>query len=323
MNVRQVIPRDAIPSIDTPSFDRSYDGPTEDEVIVVDLDGEPARAYPIRILDYHEVVNDSIGEVPIAVTWCPLCASAVVYESTIDNRRLTFGVSGKLADDDLVLYDRETGSEWKQSAGTCIDGSLSDRHLEVLPSARTTVSGFLERHDDGKILQPIPGAESEAASDDDQPAPVDYSERPYAEYFSSDAVGLAGLRGETGDRSWERTDLEPKSILLGIEHGGDALGFPLPWVDEAGGILEGTVGGRQVIVVTTAEGIHAFDDPGFSLERQSAGDGDELVGDGTVWDPVTGTSADGRSLEAVPAKRLFAFAWIDDHGADTFVDRRE
>lgn len=322
MNVRQVIPRDAIPSIDTPSFDRSHGGPSEDEVIVVAIEDEPARAYPIRILDYHEVVNDIIGGLPIAVTWCPLCASAVVYEARVDGRRLTFGVSGKLADDDLVLYDRETESEWKQSAGTCIDGSLSDRQLEVLPSARTTVAGFRERYDDGEILQPIADAESEAASEDDQPAPIDYSERPYADYFSSDAVGLAGLRGETSGRSWERTDLEPKSIVLGIEHGEDARGFPLPWVDDAGGVLEGTVGGRQVLVVTTADGVHAFDDPGFSLERGSSADGDELVGDGTVWDQVTGTSADGRSLEAVPAKRLFAFAWVDDHGEDAFVERR-
>ncbi|SDM42655.1 Protein of unknown function [Haloarchaeobius iranensis] len=118
MNVRNVLPRDAIPSVDDPTYDpvAEYDGDGDDEVVVVD--GEQARAYPVRYLHYHEIVNAEASDgSPVAVTWCPLCGSAVVYERTVatddgaDPRTLTFGVSGKLADDDLVMYDRETESE--------------------------------------------------------------------------------------------------------------------------------------------------------------------------------------------------------------------
>ena len=97
MNVRQVVPRDAIPGVDDPIFRRDYDG--------------PAHAYPLRYLRCHGVVNDRVAGRPVAVTWCPLRGSAVVYDRRVGDRTLSFDVSGKLADDDLVLYDRETDSE--------------------------------------------------------------------------------------------------------------------------------------------------------------------------------------------------------------------
>ncbi|WP_312912084.1 DUF3179 domain-containing (seleno)protein [Natronosalvus caseinilyticus] len=334
MNVRQVIPRDAIPSIDDPRFGQDHRGPASDEAVVLEAEDGPARAYPIRILDYHEVVNDEVSGASVAVTWCPLCASAVVYDAVVDGRRLTFGVSGKLADDDLVLYDRETDSAWKQSSGVCIDGPLEGARLSPRASSLTTVDRFFERYPDGRVLQPVPDAESEAASEDDDPAPVDYDERPYAGYFASDEVGLAGLRGDgDGGRTWDRRDLDPKAVVLGIERDGDALGIPFPWVREAGGVLRTSVGKNEIVVVAGEAGIHAFEAPDFALEfaravedanadaDTDATDDPPLVGDGTTWDPVTGESEDGRRLETVPAKRLFAFAWCDDHGQESLVDR--
>jgi hypothetical protein len=125
MRVRQVLPRDAIPSVDDPVFGPDHAGDPDDDLIV--LDTSPPRAYPVRFLHYHELVNDRLDRPiaitggrrseAVAVTWCPLCGSAVVYDRAVGDRTLTFGVSGKLADDDLVMYDRETGSEWKQSTG--------------------------------------------------------------------------------------------------------------------------------------------------------------------------------------------------------------
>lgn len=103
MHVQDVLPKDAIPSVDDPAFAPSYFGGPDDEMIVVDGpdrdDGEPPRAYPLRVLSYHEIVNDEVGGRPIAVTLCPICWSAVVYDRTVDGRTLTLGVSGKLADD--------------------------------------------------------------------------------------------------------------------------------------------------------------------------------------------------------------------------------
>ncbi|MFP4590316.1 MAG: DUF3179 domain-containing protein [Halobacteriales archaeon] len=313
MNVRSVIPRDAIPSIDAPTFGETHAGEPDDEVIV--LEADPPRAYPLRILHYHEIVNDVVDGEPLAITWCPLCASAVVYERTLDGSTLTFGVSGKLADDDLVMYDRETESEWKQSLGTCIAGVLAGRALDARPCAITTWTRFRATHPEGIVLQPTE-AESEVASDDDEPAPVDYDVEPYRAYFEADGFGLATHRDTGEGRSWPRDDLDPKAVVLGIERDGEAVGYPLPRVRAAGGVVTDTVGGEAIVVAATDDGIHAFAHPGWSFDL----DDGALVADGTRWDAVTGASQDGRQLERLPAKRLFAFAWRDDHGDEAFFE---
>jgi hypothetical protein len=140
MRIRHVIPRDAIPSVENPSFDDEYAGRDDDRVVVVESEDRP-RAYPLRYLQFHEIVNDTVDGEPLAITWCPLCGSAVVYERTHGGTVLEFGVSGKLADDDLVMYDRETESEWKQSSGVCIDGPLADGELDVRPAPIITWGG--------------------------------------------------------------------------------------------------------------------------------------------------------------------------------------
>ncbi|WP_137286064.1 DUF3179 domain-containing protein [Halorussus salinisoli] len=312
MNVRQVIPRDAIPSVDDPEFGEGYFGDSDDEVIVVEGD-ETARAYPVRILNYHEIVNDELGGDPIAVTWCPLCGSAVVYDREVAGKVLTFGVSGKLADDDLVMYDRETESEWKQSLGAAIAGELAGESLRVRPSAVTTYERFRDEHPDGLVLQ-RPGGESEASGPGDDPEPIEYDDAPYADYFESDGFGLAAHRGE-GGREWDRDDLDPKAAVLGVEVEGDALGFPLSRVEGAEGVVTAEVGGRTIAVFATPDGIHAFEHPGYEFEAVGEG---VFEADGTRWDGATGESDDGRELTRLAARRLFAFAWQDDHGDDAF-----
>ncbi|WP_101296399.1 DUF3179 domain-containing protein [Halegenticoccus soli] len=319
MNVRRVVPRDAIPSVDDPRFEAAYDGPADDEVVAVDLEGE-ARAYPVRYLHYHEIVNDRIGETAIAVTWCPLCGSAIAYDRCVgggrvegnsdesdesDARRLTFGVSGKLADDDLVMYDRETESEWKQSSGVCFAGECEGRTLRVLPAAVTTWQRFREAP---------PGGESEASGPGDDPEPIDYDADPYEAYFERDGFGLAAHRGVDGGRTWDREDVAAKAVVLGIERDRDAVGFPLPAVERTGGVVAATVGDADVVVFV-ADGVHAFENPGLSFEPA---DGGLFRADGALWDGATGESDDGRALSRLPARRLFAFAWQDDHGPDAF-----
>lgn len=344
MNVRQVIPRDAIPSIDDPTFASEYFGSDDEEVIVLDGmhvetgngSSEPARAYPVRVLNYHEVANDRFDERPVAVTWCPLCASAVVYDRRVEGRTLTFGVSGKLADDDLVLYDRETGSEWKQSSGICIAGDFEGKRLAHLPAAVTTWRGFRESYPEGRVLTP-PGGKSEAASEDTAPKTIEYDLEPYEAYFEGEGFGLAAHRGD-GSREWEREDISPKTVVLGIERGDEALGFPLPRVEAAGGVVEAGVDGYPVVVFATPDGIHAFDrregggDGGESEEGEageavegfeSTDDPHTFRADGTRWDGATGKGEDGRRLERIPAKRLFAFAWQDDHGPGNFYSSGE
>ena len=330
MDIRRVLPRDAIPSVDDPAFGSDHFGEDGDDVVVLELD-EVVRAYPVRILDFHEVVNDRVGTHRVAVTWCPLCGAGVVYdrevsaasgvpgdsggggETASDDGVLSFGVSGKLADDDLVMYDRETDSEWKQSTGRAIAGPLAGAELRVLPAAMTTYGEFRERYPHGVVLQP-PGGESEAASDTDEPAPIDYDRRPYEAYHSSDGVGLGAHRG-TGGREWDRENLHPKAVVLGVEDGDDALGFPRSRLLAAGGVGSATVGDTPVVAFATPDGVHAFEDPGHGFEAVGEG---RFRADGTVWDGTTGRSEDGRRLERVPSRRLFAFAWQDDHGPDAF-----
>ena len=315
MNVRRVIPRDAIPSVDDPKFGESYEGNGEDRVVVVESAQHP-RAYPIRVLAYHEIVNDVLdaGTEPIAVTWCPLCGSAVVYDRRHEGRTLEFGVSGTLADD-LVMYDRETESEWKQSSGTCLSGQFEGDSLTVRPAAMLTWEEFQQSYPDGVVLQ-APGGTSEAASDDDSPAPIEYDMAPYEAYRSGEGFGLAAHRSGESVREWTRDDdIRPKTVVLGIELDDAALGFPLPHVSQAGGVVRTVVGERDVLVIATEDGgIHGFADPGFPVEATDSG----VTGDGTTWDPATGRSADGRRLDRLPTRRLFTFAWQDDHGTDSF-----
>ena len=156
----------------------------------------------------------------------------------------------------------------------------------------------------------------------DDPEPIDYDAAPYTDYFESDGFGLGAHRGE-GGREWSREDLDPKTVVLGVEEaegsgeGEDQLGFPLPRVEEAGGVTEAEVGGRAVVVFATPDGIHAFENPGYEFTPADGIEG-HFRADGTRWDGATGESDDGRQLTRVPARRLFAFAWQDDHGEGAF-----
>jgi hypothetical protein len=342
VEIRQVVPRDAIPSVDDPDVRGEYDGDPDDEVIVVEFErsttdgqGAPARsgsgggdapagggdvlagarAYPVRYLDYHEVVNDRLPDGrAVAVTWCPLCASAVVYDRRVGERTLTFGVSGKLADDDLVLYDRETDSEFKQSLGEAIAGPLAGTRLEALPATLVPYRTFRDRYPDGEVLAP-PGGESEAAGESEAPAPIDYDHEPYRRYFETEGFGLDAHRGGDG-REWTHDgDLDPKALVLGVEHGDEALGFVRERLLAAGGTATATVGDRAVLAVASEDGLFAYGAPDGPVGLV---DGDLRV-DGRRVDPATGRGEDGTRLERVPARRLFAFAWHDDHG-DRFHD---
>lgn len=293
MNVRDVLPRDAIPSIDDPSFGPDYIGDPDDEVVV--LEGDSSRAYPIRLLSYHEIVNDTVEGNPLAITWCPICASAVVYERTVGDRVLSFGVSGKLADDALVMYDRETESEWKQSSGTAIAGPLEGTELTVVPAGMTTWAEFSTQFSEGNVLQPDASREASA-----------YEMAPYERYFDADGFGVGVMRGTGPSREWNRTDIGPKESVLGIEYGGDAVGYPISRVESARG--------RDVIVFADGGRLHAFENPGYEFTASGPG----LVADGARWNAATGRSDDGRQLRRISSRRLYAFAWQDDHGPSAF-----
>ncbi len=151
--------KDGIPSIDEPRFvsvaemqARGELAPQE-PVIGFAVEGD-ARAYPLRVLTWHEIVNDEVGGLPVAVTYCPLCNSAVVFDRRLDDRVLEFGVTGKLRKSDMVMYDRNTESWWQQFLGEAIVGELTGSRLKAIPARLEAWEKFAARHADGKVLVP-------------------------------------------------------------------------------------------------------------------------------------------------------------------------
>ncbi|XVH33318.1 DUF3179 domain-containing (seleno)protein (plasmid) [Haloferacaceae archaeon DSL9] len=143
--------REFIPSIAGPRFVTDYFGTDDDDVIVVETP-DSARAYPVPILDLHHMVNDEIDGSSIVVTWCPLCGSGVVYDRVVEEQTLTFEFAGKLADNNFVMRDRETGSEWKQSTGECLGGDLEGETLSIRTARMTTYGEFSVDYPEGVVL---------------------------------------------------------------------------------------------------------------------------------------------------------------------------
>ncbi len=149
-------PKDGIPAIDNPKFvplAEATDLSDSEPVVSVKI-ADDARAYPLRVLIWHEIVNDTVGGVPVSVTYCPLCNSAVVFDRRVDGRPLDFGTTGKLRNSDLVMYDRQTESWWQQFTGTGIVGEMNGRTLGMLPARVESVALFRERHPGGRVLVP-------------------------------------------------------------------------------------------------------------------------------------------------------------------------
>ena len=149
-------PKDGIPSIDNPKFEPAEDvRGLEDTVPVISftMNGE-AKAYPLGILMRHEIVNDKVGGIPVAVTYCPLCNSAIVFDARVDGKVLEFGTTGKLRNSDLVMYDRTTESWWQQFLGEAIVGELTGKQLKMLPSRIESFAKFKARFPEGTVLKP-------------------------------------------------------------------------------------------------------------------------------------------------------------------------
>ncbi|MFQ5535509.1 MAG: DUF3179 domain-containing protein [Sphingomonadales bacterium] len=149
-------PKDGIPSIDRPVFAPLSDieGLADAEpVITVEIKGY-TRAYPLRILIWHEIVNDEIAGVPVAVTYCPLCDSAIVFDRRVDGQVLEFGTTGKVRHADLVMYDRQTESWWQQFVGEAIVGEMTGAVLKMIPARVESVARFRERGPRGLVLVP-------------------------------------------------------------------------------------------------------------------------------------------------------------------------
>ena len=197
-------PRDGIPALDDPRFIRVPDAQglfDREPVLTVEIDGAAPRAYPIRYLMWHEIVNDRIGAVPVAVTFCPLCNSGITFDRRVRGEVLSFGVTGKLRHSDMIMYDRQTESWWQQAEGRGIVGVMTGVELAMLPTWMESWAEFRARHPAGLVMAE-PGFNR------------DYGRNPYRNYDSAQRPFLYG--GElpphgipalarvvrVGDRAW-------------------------------------------------------------------------------------------------------------------------
>jgi Protein of unknown function (DUF3179) len=165
-------PRDGIPPIDRPSFKpagKMRDLSPREPMIVFPLDAN-ARAYPLRVMMWHEIVNDTVGGIPVAVTYCPLCNAALVFDRRVGGRELDFGTTGLLRNSDLIMWDRQTQSWWQQFTGEAIVGAYTGTALKLLPSRVLPFSELRARWPDAPVLVP------------NDPSLRAYGYNPYFEY---------------------------------------------------------------------------------------------------------------------------------------------
>jgi Protein of unknown function (DUF3179) len=223
--------KDGIPAIDEPRFvsveEVDFLEPKE-PVIEVELNGE-ARAYPIQILVWHEIVNDTVGGVPLAVTFCPLCNTAIAFDRRLDGATLDFGTTGNLRSSDLVMYDRQTESWWQQFGGRALVGALTGAKLEQVPARVVAWREFDRAHPDGKVLSRETGHARR------------YGENPYTGYDDVDSPPFFPTKYSKDKR------LPPKERVVFIERRGEAVAVPFSTLQRRGKIRV-EVGGRSVVV---------------------------------------------------------------------------
>ena len=283
-DLRVGAPRDAIPAIFGPLYwtiDEANDV-YEPEIPVVQVRlGDDARAYPLGILIWHEIVNDTINGQPVAITFCPLCNTAIVFHRQLGAQTLDFAVSGLLRNSDLVMYDRNTETLWQQATGRAIIGSLVGARLEGVPATIVSFGQFREAFPDGLVMSRDTGW------------PRAYGQNPYVNYDTP--AGRPFLyNGHLDER------LPPKSRVVSVETpGGAEIAYPWSFVTEQRVVYDTHDATRIVILWTpgTSSGL------GAGIIKKAAD-----IGATAIFD---------RELDG----RLLSFAAnADDASGQTFVD---
>lgn len=322
-DIVEVIPPDGIPSIDDPVFIDPAEATwlqDREPVVAVEIEGE-ARAYPLQILTWHEIVNDTIAGVPVAVTFCPLCNTAVAFERPkIEGEITTFGTSGKLINSNLLMYDRKTESLWPQVTGVALTGSEKGHSLQRIPAQIVSWTDFVTAHPDGTVLSRDTGHERR------------YGDNPYPGYDDVDKSPFL-YSGEIDGR------LAAMERVLGVAVDGDVVAFPYFRFHEAAqegvSIVQDDVGNTPVIVMWKEGTASALDDTKISasedvgaaaafLRRVEGKALDFIVRAGSIVDRQTRSEWNifghavrgpmvGKRLEAIPATDSFWFDWAAFH----------
>ena len=261
------VPRDGIPPLDAPQFESIADADRwlEDvqPVVALAVNGE-ARAYPLAILTWHEIANDTLGGVPVSVTFCPLCNSAVVFDRRVGSVTLDFGVSGNLRNSDLVMWDRQTESWWQQLTGEGIVGAYAGYRLDFMPAQIVSWGDFKSAYPDADVLSRDTGYQRS------------YGRNPYAGYDRADQSPFL-FKGRPDDR------LLPMERVVALELDGQRLAFPYLALEQEPAVNH-SVNGRDIVVLFQPGTASALDQSSIADSRD--------VGATGVFDAVL----DGQAL---------------------------
>jgi hypothetical protein len=266
-------PRDGIPPIDTPVYESLTDAREwlRDRSPVISLElGGAARAYPLAILTWHEMVNDTLGGTPALVTFCPLCNTAIVFERELEGTIYDFGTTGNLRRSNLVMYDRQTESWWQQATGQAIVGELLGKSLTFVAAQITSLADCARAYPDGDVLSRVTGHSRP------------YGNNPYFGYDWYEGTPFF-FEGVVDGR------LTAVARVVTVGDGDGAIAFPYSEL-EAVGVATAEIGGRQIVVLWTPGTASALNDEIIDLSTD--------VGSTGVFE----ATLDGQPLTLVPAE---------------------
>ena len=307
-------PKDGIPAIDNPSIVSIAEAEEwlEDvePVILIERNGD-ARAYPIQILTWHEIVNDEIGGEPVVVTFCPLCNTGIAFERTMNGQVLDFGTTGRLRNSNLIMYDRQTETWWQQATGEGVAGELTGTQLVFLPAAMISWEDFKTTHPDGLVLSRDTGFSRS------------YGNNPYAGYDDINSSPFL-FRGDTPD------ELPAMARVLTVELEGEAVAYPNEILKDVH-VVNDTISDTEVVVIWEAGTASALDESLIATSsdvgaanvysRELDGeiltfvyDGSKIIDEqtGSEWNvlgqAISGELA-GKQLTPIVAVNHFWFSW--------------
>ncbi len=317
--------KDGIPAIENPKFVSQEEASSwlngVEPVVSLEINSE-ARAYPIQILIWHEIASDELGGVPVAVTFCPLCYSAIVFDRRHDGEVLEFGVSGLLRHSDMIMFDRKTESFWQQFSGEAVVGEYTGDFLTIVPSQLISFNQFREAYPGAEVLSRETGHRR------------NYGDNPYAGYDDINNSPFL-LREEVPDK------ISPMEKVVGVRTESAVKGYTYSVTREKR-VLHDSVGGEPIVIFHLDGMASAMDNRSIQRSRDDGAtgvfspilNGEQLEFEysngkirdnntGSTWS-ISGEAIDGplvgNRLETMVYGDYFAFAWLVFYPATEMVD---
>ncbi len=322
-DLKTLLKRNQIPPVENPEYvavdELSHIYVMQEPVIAVLIGGE-ARAYPVNMLSYHEIVNDRIGVHSFAVTYCPLCNSAIVFNRLLtfngEDYELTFGTSGMLRKSNLVMWDEETESWWQQFTGKAIVGDLTGAELDILPSQMISLSDFAGNYPEGKVLSHQTGKRSLMTK---------YDKNPYPHYDDLSNTNPRLFEGPVDDR------LPAMARVINLSHEATNRAYPLKTIRKEK-VINDEIAGKPVVLFYADNMLSNLDEKKLAESKQIGAavayhakvgdqkltfkpddDGFKDLQTGSIWN-LAGKCVDGKfkgkQLKAEESGHHFAFAYF-------------